>query len=55
LLAHFSQRVVGVHADAEAHAEHAFFARWQPGESRSCITPRQSASALRRHAIPCRG
>jgi hypothetical protein len=26
LLADFFQGVVGVHADAEAHAEHAFFA-----------------------------
>src|SRR6267142_7099003 len=27
LLADFFQRVIRVHADAEAHAEHAFFAR----------------------------
>src|SRR5215831_18662352 len=27
LLAHFLERVVGVHADAEAHAEHALLAR----------------------------
>jgi hypothetical protein len=27
LLADFFQRVVGVHADAEAHAQHAFLAR----------------------------
>ena len=27
LLADLFQRVVGVHADAEAHAQHAFFAR----------------------------
>src|SRR3954463_8263653 len=27
LLADFFQRVIGVHADAEAHAQHAFFAR----------------------------
>jgi len=32
LLADFFQRVVGVHADAEAHAEHALFARGQRGE-----------------------
>ena len=32
LLADFFQRVVGVHADAEAHAEHAFFARRQRGQ-----------------------
>ena len=29
LLADFFQRVVGVHADAEAHAQHAFLARRQ--------------------------
>ena len=29
LLAHFFQSVVCVHADAEAHAQHAFFARGQ--------------------------
>ena len=27
LLAYFFERVVGVHADAKAHAQHAFFAR----------------------------
>jgi hypothetical protein len=27
LLADFLQRVIGVHADAEAHAQHALFAR----------------------------
>jgi hypothetical protein len=32
LLADFFQRVVGVHADAEAHAEHAFFARRERGQ-----------------------
>ena len=32
LLADFFQRVVRVHADAEAHAEHAFFARRQRGQ-----------------------
>ncbi len=32
LLADFFQGVVGVHADAEAHAEHAFFARRQRGQ-----------------------
>jgi len=32
LLADFFQGVVGVHADAEAHAEHAFFARGQRGQ-----------------------
>ena len=29
LLAHFFQRVVGVHADAKAHPQHTFFARGQ--------------------------
>ena len=29
LLADLFERVVGVHADAEAHAQHAFFARRQ--------------------------
>ena len=32
LLADFFQGVIGVHADAEAHAEHAFFARRQRGQ-----------------------
>ena len=32
LLADFLQRVVGVHADAEAHAQHAFLARGQARE-----------------------
>ena len=32
LLAHFLERVVGVHADAEAHAQHAFLARRQRGQ-----------------------
>src|SRR6201995_2743786 len=32
LLADFLQRVVGVHADAEAHAQHALLARRQRGE-----------------------
>src|SRR5215467_4171310 len=32
LLADFFQRVVGVHADAEAHAEHAFLTRGERGE-----------------------
>src|SRR3977135_4350981 len=32
LLADFFQGVVGVHADAEAHAEHAFLARSQRGQ-----------------------
>ena len=32
LLAHLFQGVVGVHADAEAHAEHAFFARGERGQ-----------------------
>src|SRR5437660_7718892 len=33
LLADFFQSVVGVHADAEAHAEHAFFAGRQRGQN----------------------
>src|SRR5712672_3134938 len=33
LLADFFQRVVGVHADAKAHAEHAFFAWGQRGQN----------------------
>ena len=33
LLADFFERVVGVHADAEAHAQHAFFA-WCDGTAR---------------------
>ena len=33
LLADFLERVVGVHADAEAHAQHAFLARGQAGEN----------------------
>ena len=32
LLADFFQRVVGVHADAEAHAQHAFLARGERGK-----------------------
>ena len=32
LLADFFQRVIGVHADAEAHAQHAFFARGERGQ-----------------------
>src|SRR6185312_15220429 len=32
LLAHFFERVVGVHADAEAHAQHALLARRERGE-----------------------
>src|SRR6478735_556171 len=32
LLADFLQRMVGVHADAEAHAQHALLARRQAGE-----------------------
>ena len=32
LLADFLQRVVGVHADAEAHAQHALLARRQRGQ-----------------------
>src|SRR5690348_6771365 len=32
LLADFFQRVIGVHADAEAHAQHALFARRERGE-----------------------
>ena len=32
LLADFFQRVVGVHADAEAHAQHAFLAQSQRGQ-----------------------
>jgi hypothetical protein len=32
LLPDFFQRVVGVHADAEAHAEHAFFAGGERGQ-----------------------
>src|SRR6266851_5167386 len=32
LLADFFQRVVGVHADAEAHAQHALLARRERGE-----------------------
>ena len=32
LLADFLQRVVGVHADAEAHAQHAFLARGERGQ-----------------------
>ena len=33
LLADFFQRVVGVHADAEAHAQHAFLARGERGQN----------------------
>ena len=33
LLADFFQSVVGVHADAEAHAEHAFFAGGERGQN----------------------
>src|SRR5437879_10294244 len=33
LLADFFQGVVGVHADAEAHAQHAFLARRQRGQN----------------------
>ena len=36
LLANFFQRMVGVHADAEAHAQHALFARCQRGEHAGC-------------------
>src|SRR6202000_2788781 len=32
LLADFFQRVVGVHADAKAHAQHALFARGERGQ-----------------------
>src|SRR3546814_4990702 len=32
LLAHFLQRVIGVHADAKAHPEHALLARGERGE-----------------------
>ena len=32
LLPHLFQRVVGVHADAKAHAEHAFLARGERGQ-----------------------
>src|SRR5690606_4324674 len=32
LLADFLERVIGVHADAEAHAQHAFLARGEAGE-----------------------
>ena len=32
LLANFFRGVVGVHADAEAHAQHAFLARGQRGQ-----------------------
>ena len=32
LLAHFFQCVVRIHADAKAHAQHAFFARGQAGQ-----------------------
>ncbi len=32
LLADFFERVVGVHADAKAHTQHAFFARGQRGQ-----------------------
>src|SRR5262245_50766704 len=32
LLAHFLERMVGVHADAEAHAQHALLARREAGE-----------------------
>ena len=33
LLADFFERVVGVHADAETHAQHALFARCQRSEN----------------------
>src|SRR5262245_37147805 len=33
LLAYFFQRVVGVHADAEAHAQHALLARRERGKN----------------------
>ena len=32
LLANFFQRVVGIHADAEAHAQHALFTRGKRGK-----------------------
>jgi hypothetical protein len=42
LLADFFQRVVGVHADAEAHAQHAFFARGQRGQDAGVVSFRFS-------------
>ena len=36
LLADFFQRMVGVHADAEAHPQDAFFARRQRGQNPGC-------------------
>src|SRR5262249_14058438 len=33
LLAHLFQRVIGVHADAEAHAQHTLFARSKRGQN----------------------
>ena len=36
LLAHFFQRVVSVHADAETHAQHAFFAWRQARQHARC-------------------
>ena len=35
-MTHFFERVVGVHADAKAHAQHAFFARGEGGEHTGC-------------------
>jgi hypothetical protein len=50
LLADFLQRVVGVHADAEAHAQHTFFARHEKSEhARSgfaqTVSPRRSVGS----------
>ena len=36
LLADFFQRMIGVHADPEAHAQHAFLARRQGGQHPGC-------------------
>ncbi len=41
LLADFFQRVVGVHADAEAHAQHAFLAR---GQTHTSVVVRSEVS-----------
>ena len=35
LLANFFERVIGIHADSEAHAQHAFFPRGQAGQNAS--------------------
>src|SRR5258708_6373710 len=40
LLADFLQRVVGVHADAEAHAQHAFLTRMSDASTRVVVSRR---------------